>query len=203
MYMNPFNLRWSFDLQTAEEVARTWWIPLLSGLISIAFGAVVLAVDWEVSSLAVVAGIMFVLGGLASVSTRAVDGSGRAGSVVPGVLEIAAGVAVIAWPEIGLLTLAIVIGARVLLGGLVMVVGAIANRHTPLWWLILALGLVQIPIAIWLLRRPGMTLAIVVTLLGIWSIVTGIGQCVLAFELRRLPRQVREREAGLEPAVST
>jgi uncharacterized membrane protein HdeD (DUF308 family) len=203
MYMNPFNLRWTFDLQTAEEVARTWWIPLLSGLISIVFGAIVLTVDWGVSSLAVFAGILFVLGGVASVSTRAVDGSGRTGSVVPGVLEIAAGIAVIVWPEIGLLTLAIVIGARILVGGLVMVVGAIANRHVPLWWLILVLGLIQVPIGIWLLRRPGMTLAIMVTLLGIWSIVTGIGQCLIAFELRKLPRQLREREVGLEPAVST
>lgn len=203
MYMNPFNLRWTFDLQTAEEVARTWWIPLLSGLISIVFGVVVLTVDWSVSSLALVTGIMFALGGLATVSARAADGSGRAGSVVPGVLEIAAGMAVIVWPEIGLLTLAIVIGVRILAGGLVMIVGAISNRHTPLWWLILVLGLVQVPIGIWLLRRPGMTLALMVTLLGIWSIVTGIGQCVLAFELRKLPQQVREREVGLEPAVST
>jgi uncharacterized membrane protein HdeD (DUF308 family) len=203
MYMNPFNLRWSFDLQTAEEVARTWWIPLLSGIISIVFGAVVLAVDWGVSSLAVFTGIMLALGGLASVSTRAVDGSGRAGSVVPGVLEIAAGFAIIVWPEIGLLTLAIVIGARILVGGLLTTVGALVNRHVPHWWLVLVLGLVQVPIGIWLLRRPGMTLAILVTLIGIWSIVTGVGQCVLAFELRKLPHRLREREVGIGPLAAT
>jgi uncharacterized membrane protein HdeD (DUF308 family) len=203
MYMNPFNLRWSFDLQTAEEVARTWWIPLFSGLISIGFGVVVLAVDWSVSSLAVFAGIMFVLAGIAALATRAADGSGRTGSIVPGVLEIAAGIAIIVWPDIGLLTLAIVIGLRILIGGLIMVVGALANRHVPHFWLILILGLVQVPIGIWLLRRPGMTLAILITLIGIWSIVTGIGQCVLAFELRKLPRRFREREVGLEPAAST
>jgi uncharacterized membrane protein HdeD (DUF308 family) len=203
MYMNPFNLRWTFDLETAQEVARTWWIPLLSGLIAIGFGAVVLAVDWSVSSLAIVAGIMFVLAGIAALATRASDGSGRAGSAVPGLLEIGAGIAIIVWPDIGLLTLAIVIGLRILIGGLIMVVGALANRHVPHFWLILVLGLVQVPIGIWLLRRPGMTLAIMITLLGIWSIVTGIGQCVLAFELRKLPSELREREVGLEPSVST
>ena len=203
MYMNPFSLRWSFDLQTAEEVARTWWIPLLSGLISIGFGVVVLAVDWSVSSLAIVTGIMFILAGIASLATRAADGSGRIGSIVPGALEIGAGIVVIGWPDIGLLTLAIVIGLRILIGGLIMVVGALANRHVPHFWLILILGLAQVPIGIWLLRRPGMTLAIVVTLVGIWSIVTGIGQCVLAFELRKLPRELRQREVGLEPAATS
>jgi uncharacterized membrane protein HdeD (DUF308 family) len=201
--MNPFSARWSFDRQTAEEVARTWWLALLAGLISIIFGVIILAVDWGVESLAVFVGIMLALRGLASVSARPLDGSARAGSIVPGVLEIAAGIAVIVWPEIGLLTLAVVIGVRILVGGLIQIVGALANRHAPLWWFILVLGIVQVPLGIWLLRRPGMTLALMITLIGIWSIVTGIGESALAFELRKLPQRLRERELALEPATPT
>jgi uncharacterized membrane protein HdeD (DUF308 family) len=70
-------------------------------------------------------------------------------------------------------------------------VGALANRHVPYWWLILGLGLVEVPIGIWCLRRPGLTLALLITLTGVWSIVTGIWEMVVAFELRNLPKRLR------------
>ena len=48
----------------------------------------------------------------------------------------------------------------------------------------LLLGLIQLPLGIWALRRPGMTLAILITLVGVWAIAAGIIEAVLALELR-------------------
>jgi uncharacterized membrane protein HdeD (DUF308 family) len=73
----------------------------------------------------------------------------------------------------------------------VRTVGAFANRHLPHWWRALALGLFEVVIGIWALRRPGLTIAVVVTLTGAWAIVVGIWQCVVAFEVRNLPRRLR------------
>jgi uncharacterized membrane protein HdeD (DUF308 family) len=56
---------------------------------------------------------------------------------------------------------------------------------------VLALGLVEIPIGIWALRRPGLTLAVIVTLAGVWAIVTGVWQIMMAFEVKNLPRRLR------------
>ena len=51
------------------------------------------------------------------------------------------------------------------------------------------LGLIQVPLGIWALRRPGMTLAILVTIVGVWAIVAGIWEIVLALEIRRQARR--------------
>lgn len=185
MYANPFSATLEYDPETANRIAETWWAGVVGGVVSVIFGAVILSVDWSVDSLALAVGILLGLRGLATAASRPADGSARRVNLLVGVLEIAAGVAVAVWPEIGLLTLAVVIGARILVGGLLLLVGAIVHRELPWWWLMLVLGLIQVPIGIWALRRPGMTLAILVTLVGVWAIVAGIWELVLALEIRR------------------
>ncbi len=120
----------------------------------------------------------------------------------------AAGIALLVWPGRGLYTLAVFIGIFVVVSGVIHIVGAIANRYTPYWWLVLVLGLIEVPIGIWAMRRPGLTLAVIVTLAGAWAIVTGIWQIVIAFEIRSLPRRFRGvtssklgRLRGIEPRL--
>ncbi len=195
MFMNPLSASEAFDRDTADTLARGWWIGLVAGLISIVFGILVLTIDWGVESLSIFVGALFILEGLAWVMGRPLDGSARTWTLVLGILSAATGVVVIAWPEIGLLTLAIFFGAALVARGVAHVAGAIANREAPLWWAILILGLIEIPVGIWALRRPGLTLAILITLMGVWAIVQGIWECVVAFELRNLPRRIRARIA--------
>ena len=57
-----------------------------------AFGAVSSGVDWSVSSLALVVGILLVLRGLATASSRPSDGGVRTVNVVLGTLEALAGI---------------------------------------------------------------------------------------------------------------
>jgi uncharacterized membrane protein HdeD (DUF308 family) len=47
------------------------------------------------------------------------------------------------------------------------------------------------------MRRPGLTLAVIITLTGVWAIVTGIWQILIAFEVRSLPKRL----SRLRPAV--
>jgi uncharacterized membrane protein HdeD (DUF308 family) len=188
VYVNPLGTPRAYDDETAQLIAQTWWAGLLGGVISVVFGAVILSVDWSVSSLALVVGILLVLRGLATASSRPSDGGVRTVNVVLGTLEALAGIAIAVWPEVGLLTLAVLIGLRLLVGGAVLTVGALANRALPHWWLLLLLGLIQLPLGIWALRRPGMTLAILITLVGVWAIAAGIIEAVLALELRKRAR---------------
>jgi uncharacterized membrane protein HdeD (DUF308 family) len=60
---------------------------------------------------------------------------------------------------------------------------------------VLILGLIELPIGIWAMRRPGLTLAVLITLTGVWAIVTGVWQCLIAFEVRNLPKRLRPRSA--------
>jgi len=190
MLLNPLSNRDVFEVDDAEMVARNWWIFLLSGIISLVFGLLILSIDWSLNGLAAFIGTLFILQGAAYLITPPLDGGTRSTNVVLGLLGIAAGVVLLAWPDKGLYTLGVFIGAWVVASGLLHIVGAFVNRHAPHWWLVLVLGLIEVPIGIWAMRRPGLTLAVIVTLAGAWAVVTGIWQCLIAFEVRNLPRRL-------------
>jgi uncharacterized membrane protein HdeD (DUF308 family) len=195
--LNPINPPERFDIDEAEQVAKGWWLILLTGLISLVFGALILAIDWSVSSLAAFVGALFIIQGAAFLITRPLDGGSRSTNVIAGLLGIGAGIALLVWPDRGLYVLALFVGIWIVVSGLLHIVGAFVNRHAPHWWLVLILGLIEVPIGIWAMRRPGLTLAVIITLTGVWAIVTGIWQCLIAFEVRNLPRKL----SRVRPAV--
>jgi uncharacterized membrane protein HdeD (DUF308 family) len=191
MLLNPLSNRDVFEIDEAEQVARDWWLFLVAGITSLVFGALILAVDWSVDSLAAFVGTLFIIQGAAFAVTRPLDGGTRSTNFVAGLLGLVAGILLLAWPDRGLYTLAVFAGIWIISSGILHVVGAFVNRHAPHWWLVLMLGLIEIPIGIWALRRPGLTLAVIVTLTGAWAVVTGIWQILIAFEVRSWPRRLR------------
>jgi uncharacterized membrane protein HdeD (DUF308 family) len=197
MLLNPISDRDVFEIDEAEQVARDWWLYLLAGITSLVFGALILSIDWSVDSLAVFVGVLFIIQGVAFAITRPLDGGTRSTNLIAGGLGVAAGIALLVWPDRGLYTLAVFVGIWVVLSGVLHIVGAIVNRHAPHWWLVLILGLIEVPIGIWAMRRPGLTLAVIITLTGAWAIVTGIWQILIAFEVRSLPKRLNR----LRPAV--
>ena len=190
MLMNPLNNRTVFGRADAEEASRSWGIFLFAGIASIVFGALILTVDWSLSSLATFVGALFILQGALLAVTPPLDGSGRWSNVGAGVLAAAAGVALIAWPDKGLQTVGVFIGIFVLSLGILHIAGAVSNRHVPNWWHMLVLGLLEVPIGVWAMRRPGQTIVLLVTLTGAWAVVTGIYQVLTAFELKKLPQRL-------------
>lgn len=190
MLMNPLNQRTQFGRADAEEASRSWWVFLFAGITSIVFGVLILTIDWSVDSLGTFVGVFFILQGVWLAVTPSLDGSGRWSNLGAGVIAMAAGVALIAWPDKGLQTVGIFIGIFVLSLGLLHIVGAISNRHVPNWWHMLVLGLVEVPIGVWAMRRPGQTIVLLVTLTGAWSVVSGIYQVLTGIELKKLPQRV-------------
>jgi uncharacterized membrane protein HdeD (DUF308 family) len=197
--LNPLNTRDVFEVQEAEGVASSWWLFLASGVVSIVFGLLILSIDWSLDGLAAFIGTFFILLGVAYLVTPPLDGGTRSTNVVLGLVGIAAGIVLLAWPDRGLYTLAIFIGAWLIASGLIHIVGAFTNRSAPLWWLVLIMGLIETPLGIWAIRRPGLTLVVLITLTGIWAVVGGIWQCVIAFEVKNLPRRLR----GLRPTPTS
>lgn len=197
MLLNPVSDREVFEIDEAEEVAKSWWVFLVTGIISLVFGALILSVDWGIDSLAAFIGTLFIIQGAAYLVTRPLDGGTRSTNLIAGFLGVAAGIALLVWPDRGLYTVGVFVGIWVLVSGLLHIVGALVNRLAPYWWLVLLLGVIEVPIGIWAMRRPGLTLAVIVTLAGAWAVVTGIWQCVIAFEVRSLPKRLsRPRPAA-------
>jgi uncharacterized membrane protein HdeD (DUF308 family) len=186
--LSPIARPTEYDRALAETVSKGWWILLLSGIVSAIAGILILSIDWTVEDLGLFVAILFIVRGVFQTMEVPMDGSGRGWNVTVGVIEILVGIAFVSWPDIGLYTLAIFIGAWVIVSGAFNVAGAIAHRHdVSLWWLFLVLGLVEIALGIVLLDRPELTLTIAIVAVGIWALLAGVFQIVAAFEVKNLP----------------
>ena len=184
------------DQTNAAEIAKTWWVVLLAGIISVVVGIVILSIDWTAEDLAVIVAILFIVRGILQALSRPIDGTGRGWNVFVGVVEILVGVAFVSWPSPTLHVLAIFIGAWIVVSGVFHLLGALANRRAgDSWGLFLVFGLVEVAIGIVLLARPIQTLGLAIAMAGLWAIVAGAFQIVVSFEIKRLPELVEDGPA--------
>jgi len=156
-------------------------------------GVLIFTIDWSLRSLATFIGALFIFEGLSAAMTAGIDRGARQVNVITGLLSIAAGVAIIVWPGPGIVAVAVFLGAWLIVTGTVAIAGAFAARRVlPDWWLLLLLGLVQIPLGVLALADPGATLAALITVAGIWAVAVGVMRVILAFQVKRLPDEVDE-----------
>jgi hypothetical protein len=106
---------------------------------------------------------------------------------------VLAGIWLLAWPAPSLLILAIFIGAWLTVSGVFNAAGAVvARREIRHWGLVLAIGIIEILLGMWAMRRPDFSLALAITVLGFWAIVTGALYIAAALELRRVVHSVAD-----------
>ena len=172
-------------------MARNWWRLLVNGLLLIVAGVLIFSINWSVRSLATFLGALFILEGVTFALTSGIDSRVRRTNVITGLLSIATGIAIIVWPAPGIVAVAIFLGAWLIVMGTVTISGAFAARHLISdWWLLLLLGLVEVPLGVLALADPGATLAAIITVGGIWAVAVGVMRIVLAFEVKDLPKSL-------------
>ena len=192
MFVTPASFA-SFDRrlthEAAERLARNWPTLLLNGIVLVIAGVLIFSVDWSVSSLSTFIGALFIFEGLWAILTVGIDN--RIANLATGAFSSAAGLVIIAWPSPSLIVLGIFLGSWLLVLGTISVSGAFAaRRFLSDWWLLLLVGLADVPLGILALANPGATLAAIITVGGIWAVVIGAMRIVFAFELRHLPQDV-------------
>ncbi|MCU1502175.1 MAG: hypothetical protein JWM12_1529 [Ilumatobacteraceae bacterium] len=179
--------------EAAERVAGNWSRLLLNGLTLIVAGVLIFSINWSIRSLATFIGVLFIVQGVTYALTMGIDARVRRANVVTGLLSIATGIVIIAWPGPGIVVLAIFLGAWLIVIGTLTISGAFAARRVlPDWWLLLITGLLEIPLGLLALANPGATLAALITVGAIWAVAVGVMRIVLAFEIKRLPDEVDE-----------
>jgi uncharacterized membrane protein HdeD (DUF308 family) len=198
--MNPF----SATVDDIDRVSRGWWVLLVSGLVSAVAGGIILSVDWELDSLATFIGAVLIARGIVTMFNVPIDGSRRGWAIASGLLEVALGVMVWAWPEPTLLVIAFSIGWYVLFSGIVNIAGAVTARDVlPYWGFALAYGIIEVLLAFWLLGRPNVTLVAAVLALGLWCVLSGAVQIVLAFDVKRARDHAHRLDLGLSEVSRT
>jgi uncharacterized membrane protein HdeD (DUF308 family) len=192
MYVTPasfdsFGHRLTRD--AAERLSRNWTTLLFNGVVLVVAGVLIFSIDWSVRSLSTFIGALFIFEGIYAMLVAGIDNRGA--NVVTGLLSAAAGVAIIAWPSPSLIVLGIFLGSWLIVVGTLTITGAFAARKVmPDWWLLLLLGLTEVPLGVLALADPGATLAAIITVGGIWAVAIGAMRIVLAFQVRNLPKDV-------------
>jgi uncharacterized membrane protein HdeD (DUF308 family) len=108
-----------------------------------------------------------------------------------GAVEVFVGFGVFAWPGPGLLVVALSIGWLLFFRGTMAIVGSItARKVVPYWGLVLATGILEVLVAVYLLGQPGLTLLAAVFAIGFASMLYGVLEIVAAFEVKALPQRL-------------
>jgi uncharacterized membrane protein HdeD (DUF308 family) len=165
-----------------KAASGAWGLVLAVGIVAVVFGILVLANIWgSVHLVAIFAGLFLLFAGILQFF---IGGGGKTGRIVAGVVAIVLGVALIAWPEASVKTVAIIIGLAFLISGVSVAVAALAARGEGYGAVVgfgAIVGIIGLVFIIW----PGPTVAILMILVGLAALLFGIGAIVQALALRR------------------
>jgi uncharacterized membrane protein HdeD (DUF308 family) len=103
-----------------------------------------------------------------------------------GIVAIAFGILAFLLPGLTLGALIILFAAYALVDGVSHLVTAFRNRGAggPDWWMVVG-GIAGIAAGIIAVLVPGITALFLVTLIGVWAIVTGVTEVIAAYQLRK------------------
>jgi uncharacterized membrane protein HdeD (DUF308 family) len=188
---SPIDELRSWTRAQAQAVSKGWWVLLVTGAVSILAGAIIVFTRWTADDLVVFVGALLIIRGAMTMFSIPVDGSLRAWSLVFGAVEVFVGIGVFAWPGPALLVVALSIGWLLLFRGTMAVIGSItARKVVPYWGLILATGILEVVVAVYLLGQPGLTLVATVLTIGFASMLYGVLEILAAVEVRSLPERL-------------
>jgi uncharacterized membrane protein HdeD (DUF308 family) len=101
-----------------------------------------------------------------------------------GVFAILFGLVALFMPGVTMLSLVLFFAAYMLVDGVFSIISAVrAARNHERWGLLVLEGLVDIAVGVIAFAWPGLTVVFFVTLMGFWSLVTGVLEIVAAFKL--------------------
>ena len=167
-------------------IAGTWTVALFVGLITIAFGVIVLAWPSEtLKVLSILLGLQLLLYGVFRLITAFSSGTvspGLTGFV--GVMGIIAGVIVMRNPFETIAVLATVLGVAWIVIGAIDLIGSIADSTMTDRWVAALAGLLSIGAGIIVVAWPAPTLTVIAWITGIYLVVMGIVICASAFRLK-------------------
>jgi uncharacterized membrane protein HdeD (DUF308 family) len=187
-----------FSFQTTELDADDlgpWWLFLVTGIAWLIVSFVILSFTWEtVWSIAILAGIVFIAGGITEIMIGRKAPGWRWLYYLMGILGIIAGVIAFAWPGQTYLVLGALFGWYLLFRGVFDIVNSLAFRRTDMWWLELIVGIAEVLIGFWAAGYPGRSAVLLAFWVGFSALARGIMSIFLAFK-------VKTAQDRLTPAV--
>ncbi len=182
---------------------RSWQAILAAAILLVAVGVILVA--WPKATLVIVAilvGAGLVISGvyrfIVGIADTEISGGTRAAYIVIGLLAIFVGLYCLRHRDVSIFLLALLVGIFWIMHGFIdLAVAVSAPPRTGRGWLV-ASGIVGIAAGAVVLFWPGISLLVLLLVLGIWLIFYGLVLAGLAFHLHRVTKQVTG--AGRAPA---
>jgi uncharacterized membrane protein HdeD (DUF308 family) len=180
--------------QADDEMFRHWWsrLALVGGVVSLIMGIIILV--WPKETLVVVAvllGIWLLIAGVANLVQAVFAPESRSGGLrvlkaIMGILYLVAGVFCVRHAFTTVTFLAVLLGVAWLVAGVMEVFSAFGEGVSG-WYRLsaFALGLLSILAALVVLIWPTPSLVTLTWLAGLWLLVLGIAQIIMAIRLLR------------------
>ena len=185
----PDPLRDTIREGARDASAASWWLVAL-GAGWIGFGMFVLS--FQVGSLVAVAtfvGAAFLFGGITQLAVSSRVPTMRWLSILSGVLGVAAGLLTLAWPDITLYAVSVLVAWYLIVFGTIHIVTTLAGSKQSWWWTGLLLGISELVLGVWAARSWEHSLVTLVTLVGVWAICRGTNEIFAGFSLRQVGKR--------------
>jgi uncharacterized membrane protein HdeD (DUF308 family) len=171
-----------------REVSKAWWLFLVTGILWFIISLVVLRFnDTSITTIGVIMGVVFLIGGLNEFLSMGADTTGwRIFHGILGVLFILAAIWCFVQPQEAFWALASVLGFLLLMLGTFEIIIAVSTKDVnPLWWLGLIAGILFLVLAFWASQQLVTAKAsLLIFYVGLMAMFRGISQIVFAFGLR-------------------
>jgi uncharacterized membrane protein HdeD (DUF308 family) len=171
--------------ELSAQLRGQWAYLLVAGIISVLLGLVILA--WRSQTLYALvyfAGAVFLFIGILHLIDAVVTKGDRWFSLLTAAVFLPTGVIMLVWPHVTLFIAALLIALDFLLWGVLQIVKALEYTNAKFWWIGLIAGAASILISVWTIRHPGHALVVLMTLLGIWIMLSGLVEIIAAFAVR-------------------
>jgi uncharacterized membrane protein HdeD (DUF308 family) len=170
-------------------VRRGWWLFLVRGLLALAIGLIaIFDPGATLAALILLLGAFFIVDGVfALIKAFGVMRSDRSWwlLLLSGVVSIAAGLVVFAWPGLTALTLGYLVGFWAIVTGIFEVIVAISLRRTIRGeWLYVLFGVISIVFGLYVAFVPGLGLAYLTLMIAIYGFIAGFSLIAAALRLR-------------------
>lgn len=188
----------AIDRQVAWAASH-WWVVLLAGIVGVIFGAIMLFNFWEgLRLLAYFVGFYLIVAGVSDLIGSS-NYEPRWLAVVSGILAIVGGLVALLYPGLTLGALALIMGIAFLVWGVVKALTALMARADGWGWSLaggVALAIVGLVAMTW----PGKTLALISILIGINALIFGISAIFQSFALRNAASKWEDTKRQASPA---
>lgn len=183
--------------QWLTQVARDWWLFVLRGVLAVLFGIIAWAwPDLTLTWLIFLFGAYAIVDGVFAVANAIIDdretGRTRLMQALGGLLSIAFGILVWAWPDLTATTLMILIGFWAIVAGVALIVTAIRyRREIENEWSLGLSGLASLVFGVIITIFPGDGAIALTWLIGLYAIIFGAFLIAFGWRLRGLRDQLR------------